>query len=269
MTKIAADKADGLKLLEDFILSKTNQSNTYALLFENEGVFSVHEYVQRPCYGEMRMYNKTHPGLVQDQVQMPGDLNRKFPDGTPIAVAITTGTNIGALAMRKYMYSSESPYKAAFKSIRWVGPENAERGFILDDTSFDPTVLIHALISGQRYFNPQKFDSFAKLYGNDVALLLIEANQFYGENVTANFGYVTSPKMNLRRWFAGEPRNISVNAETLHDRAVYNRPDLAFIFDNEDKKDETDTIETVLPGYFRGKSIPITEFVEAVKKFQQ
>lgn len=265
--KIAADQAEGLKLLEDFILSHTQQSNTYALLFVNDGVFTVHEYVQRPCYGEMRMYNKTHPGEVKDSVQMPGDLNRKFPDGTPIAVAITTGTDYAKLPMRKFMYSANSPYKNAFKSIRWVGPEGAERGFILDDTTFDPTVLIHALISGQRYFSHTIFDRLSSKFGSKIALLLIEANSITGESVVANFGYVTSPKMNLVKYFSGEPRNISVNAETLHDRAVYNRPDLAFIFDNEDKKDETDTLETILPGYFRGKQYSVSEFAAAVQKY--
>ena len=267
MTQIKVKtKEEGVKALEDFIARMTSSSNTYALLFENDGVFSVHEYVSRPCYGEMRMYNKTHPGLVQDKVDMPGDLNRRFPDGTPLAVAVTTGSQFERLPMRKYMYSSESPYKAAFQSIRWVGEEGKERGFILDDTNFDPTVLIHALISGQRYFNHANFEKFSKEYGPLIALLLIEANHVQGLNVQANFGYVTSPRMNLVRYLSGVPRNISVNAKTLHDRAVYNRPDLAFIFDNEGKSDK-DTLETILPGYFRGKQYSISEFAAAVQKF--
>lgn len=221
---------------------KANPGPTnYCMVFENEGKLKLYKYKNRPCNGEMRPYSDTHPEEVDDGIERPSDLSIDFPDGHPVAIGLCRNSvvsgEIDAMYVDFVMFSPESPYRNVFpegtvqlrKDVLGVVEST-----VLLNTDVDATVLLHAIIF-RRNIRHSKFHVLSQKYGCLVAFIhcLTATTCWSSSKQTPYFGYVTSPYVNVERMVKANPLELSGNANSFHDRGVYNRPHLAMIWNDD------------------------------------
>lgn len=199
--------------------SSGQEGHSYDLISFNEGKFIKTSYRNRPCFGEMRPYEKTHPKEVKDGVRMPGDLHVRFPDGNPVAYGIARNMWAGNTAVQFVVDSEDSPFRSVFSLAEKIRDKNNDViGLVFLDLDLDPTLLVHGL-RYCRSLNDKLFRDYVKAGATKLeALTLLFTGQFNWSN------YNWSDRNNLKRFYEGQPVNHSVNHEKYIDRAVYNRP---------------------------------------------
>lgn len=213
-------------------------AHTYKLVSINADQLSITEYVSRPCWGEIRPYAKTHPEEVKDGVTMPGDLHIRFPDGNPVALAIALRTNAAPHPeyhneWRKFIFSEESPWKSVMKGLEI---RTDDKGFLKSivflNTRVDPTVLVHALKESRGHPRKDLTDKGASF--TEAYFLSHQIAWGYGIAdgcLVQSFGdYMLTINSSMTRVFNGKPLELSVNANTLFERGVYNRPKIESVF---------------------------------------
>ncbi len=193
--------------------------NSYKIVTLNEGKFVVTDYKNRPCFGEMRPYHKTHPKEVNDKVSMPGDLHIRFPDGNPVGYAIHQSHWVSNDAAQFLLNSDESPFRSVFSLAEKIRDKNNKvMGLVFLDLDLDPTLLVHGLRLCKGLDN-KRFNGFVKAGATlPEAFALLHTGPFYWSS------YYWSDRNNLKRVVEGNPINHSVNHKSYIDRAVYNRP---------------------------------------------
>lgn len=206
-----------------------NGHNSYWIISSHEDKLTKTEYLNRPCWGEMRPYQKTHPKEVTDSVRMPSDLSIRFPDGNPVGLGVVMlPQTIEYLdEYRSWVFSLESPWRSVMSEIDIRRNEDGKiiSVFFLN-TKIDPTVLVCALQASREAGNHRLRSVGVKGTPLFLTSHLLQHNYpEYGKiTVAKSHDYYVSGDSNIIRVMRGEPCQISINANTLFERGVYNRP---------------------------------------------
>ena len=213
--------------------------HSYSLLFQDGEEYQDYKFLRRPCYGEMRPYQKDYPDEVSDDVVKPSDLPHVFPKGSPVAYAVHL---INKAETYQYIFSQESPWQQAFKNAEIISIGD-EKVLYSEDTEIDPTLFVHGLMY-HRGANEYVTRLLKKGLPFDIATLL-------GANVPNSYGYpllyMFAPFMSCSRFLCNKPQNLSSNAKTFRERGVYNRPRISYIWTDTKRKD---SLKNLFPDLF-------------------
>lgn len=220
----------------------------FNIVIEDEGRLSVIEYKNRPCYGELRKYERTHPGdCTQPEVRWPADLTQGFPrKGTPVGLGLRfnhfnsdvshnkiEGDNRVTLnKMAEFIFSKHSPWKKGFEKGKYVeityDSDGNVCGVVLRSSHFDPTVLINLIFCLRSSWHNNKiemYNSVRSLGLGEKASWLYIASQVSQFIPFYNFN---SSNISLKRFFDQNPQDLT--GGSWHDRWDYNRPKVMNIF---------------------------------------
>ena len=122
------------------------------IIYTDGGIQNVRE--NQPCYGELRKYEKTHPGeCTQPANAKPGDLRSPFPAGTPTMLEVpfftsTYGASTPSEATDKLFlafFGVTSPWLAGFGEVEFVkGSKDHIEGIRIPDLTIDATVTVNS-----------------------------------------------------------------------------------------------------------------------------
>lgn len=251
-------------------LDELNTAISYAILMENDGKAEVHLRDDQPCYGELRKYEKTHPGQCtgdQGKVGRPDDLNHPFPDGKPVGLVISfkswvfhnVDLGVDPKDVDEYFSYFFSPLLSPFArglggQTEIIRQDDQVAGVILYDMRLDPTVLIDLLLltkylgfddglgrlSNYRRAGLSWEEAALATYTIYQDITVAVFNRY--NHIAAMDPYVTSPKIDVRRFLAGDP--LDLTGGLFEDRFDYNRPKIHDIF-NPRKGDEIGVAERI------------------------
>lgn len=222
--------------LKEFLI-QDDLGIAFSLVMRDEtGKLSFHERIHQPCWGELRKYKKTHGDECTKPIDTrPSDLFHPFPKGIPEALGIHMNTETDYC---KFLLSDNSPWVRGFGSNSNI--LIYDFGFILLDTSIDPTVLVNLLRSmsrGDRFSKRSAlFDSLIKKGLSPIQALfpvtftgLDSCYESYTKmGVPPPDTYSNSVKVDVKRFLAKNPHDLT--GGTLRDRCDYDRKNLAKIF---------------------------------------
>lgn len=194
----------------------------------------------QPCYGELRKYERTHPGeCTQPKDSRPGDLRHPFPTGNPVEIYInTTMSSTGPNDLTEYALSNESPFAKGLKDAKMICSENGVRKGVLISADIDPTITVNF------FKNINKYSSrsiLAKGYS-----LLKDAGFSYDEVLLFGYlndtnpmtqisipnGYTTPTQVSVKRFLGKNPKDLT--GGLLSQRVDYNRKSMHEIFQYDD-----------------------------------
>lgn len=262
---------------------------SFALLMEHEGKAEIHLRDHQPCYGELRKYEKTHPGECtgdQGKVVRPPDLEHPFPKGRPIGLVINFGPWVQnclrvkgisyekSFAYFSYFFSPKfSPFsKGLGQDVEIIHEDQKVSGVVFYDMCLDPTILVDLLLLTKNFGEDLTLDRFANY--REAGMTFEEAalacytiyqdctkpNVYQYGNIMAQDAYVASPKINVGRFLRGGPQDLT--GGMFEDRFDYNRPKIHDIF-NPRKGDEIGVAERISKKY--GKKPKIEDVVSEIR----
>lgn len=234
---------------------KMSGCNFALAIRRDDGIVRVFQRPNQPCQGgEMRKYEKTHPGdCTRPKDPRPGDLTMPFPDGTPEAVSVHFnmvrphaddtipvsyyGATIkpGWTEFLTALYGPNSPYIKGFGS-----PENVEllyegdhpHGILFKDTSFDPTVFVNSLqfLNTMKAVYPvyMKYRNAGFTEAESLLFMMLCNSDVEDGYVMGTYPYYFPVNASFRRILEGKPHDLS--GGTFRDRFDYNRPQVQSLF---------------------------------------
>jgi hypothetical protein len=193
----------------------------------------------QPCYGELRKYEKTHPGeCTQPLNGKPGDLHSPFPAGTPTSLEVPFGQFAYGYAgwslseatdkLFETMFSTESPWVAGFGEVELIRMDKFIYGIRLPDLTIDPTVLVNCF-KNFRATLPRAAE-FAELVDaglteNEALVALTLNNGGSLKNGIGATGAYSGPVIfSAKRFFQQKPNDLT--GGYLKDRIDYNRTNM-------------------------------------------
>lgn len=261
----------------DIAKANTLQGIAY-ILYTDKGEFVRQN---QACYGELRKYEKTHPGeCTQPHNPKPGDLHSPFPEGTPLALLMPfnrMGNHTGDTdAVAELLFSEKSPWVSGFGKTTFFKNDHGNlHGIIINDLNIDPTVLVNLFKTMQQVMQPQAAKNIVDLineglepYEAIAAMMLNSGNYSYG--ALAVPAYTQSTQFSAKKFFTQRPNDLT--GGVLRDRIDYNRTDMhkPFWGNLEDGGIDwtAELVKAGLPKYtYSSKSpgITISDFVPKVK----
>lgn len=249
----------------------SDQSGTsYCIVVQNDsGEYEYHDRTHQPCIGgEFRKYKKTHgEDCTRPDDFRPNDLHFPFPKGKPCAVGYWwpyMGENHKQEI--SLLFSERSPWIKGFgssESIHFIPSDENDntyrrsmispspkdnaycKGFILKHGKIDPTVWISFLKRLQCISSMTNL--FTKAIEADFseteALVLstfvtsITYDTWTNKHYVGGNDYAFAPNSSLKKFINQESEDLT--GGTWEDRFDYNRPELALIFKDKEKKNDS------------------------------
>lgn len=189
---------------------------------------AVVDFPCQPCYGNLRPYMTDYPDEVKDEVYKPSDLTQVFPVGKPQYLVITA--NDGGV-LTDFIFSNRSPWKSATSKAEYIKTGGGNRFYRFRDLSFDPTVLVSALMVNR------------SLARSDVTKEILKTGSVASDEdlpkfiflwAWSGFDMYSLQKPSYERFFGHQPNQLTAENKTLAERGVYNRPDISTLFQGDD-----------------------------------
>lgn len=246
----------------EFIHNKVG-TLAFGFVTDIDGVLTMHERWNQPCYGEMRPYGVTHKDMIpedQKKVRKPGDLTTPFPDkGNPVLAFLALSRNFTGYGEKErnawkdflnvVLDQETSPWRIVLKDIEVVtGNHGVPVGIIFPDTHIPPTVLINlwmyirnrtdcmeawALL---RDTYPDKDKNVLLLMFTGLMLTTYDpmtGKAYDDKRLLFNWygDYYLAQNLAVQNFLNGTPK---VDEPTFYERGAYNRPELHLVFGKGD-----------------------------------
>lgn len=243
-------KTETIDALVAFVRKPTGYGYQYILAMDQDGQEVVVERTGEPCYGGLRKYKSTHgEDCTQKETYKPGDLNKPFPEGIPLAVGFPLTASAETLPIVNYLWSDKSPFRKGFSSekdlLRVEDAKGTLQGFVLLETDVDPTVMVNLAKITRVYVGglAAKFNTLVKegateleawiacaLGGGTMSISAINTNT-----------YMFPALASIRRIKEADPRDVT--GGTFKKRFDYNRKDIQDIFSAHNETGKPDEKE--------------------------
>lgn len=259
MSLTLTDK-ETVEKVHKFVSSSYKMAYAFCIVVEHEGEIQIHERVNQPCWGELRIH--------YNDIYKPGDLFDPFPEGTPIGFGIGLNYRYDQ-SFLKWVFSSDSPWVNIHQEGFTLVKDKADNtiGFIHQNSQIDPTLFISMLINSRQ--DSSVFFHFVDM-GIPEKIAWWMSNNFYkyDSKIWKLKPYDSPPyhlnhRLNVKRWLNNNPQNITLEAPTFYERGVYNRQYLADIWTDKDSI----TVRSLFSN--PNSSITVETLLEVSQKIQE
>lgn len=211
---------------------------SYIFATKLDGKEVLHPRAVQPCYGELRKYKRTHGDQATKPENRPGDLHWPFPEGTPIGACFpfeNGGTEEFDTYVR-FLFSDKSPWVRGFgseKNVEFVLDEKGHvKSVIIDDSHFDPTVLVNLLKVIQSNL-VSGFTRWLKAGASELEAILM--SNFGVLNRFCPNTYIWPLSLDVPAFFSQNSRDLT--GGTWHDRMDYDRKNMHCIFERKGQRE--------------------------------
>lgn len=200
--------------------------NRFCIVMRQEdGEITFHDYISRPCYGEMRPYGKDSS---RPEDRKPGDLRQEFPNkGEPIACCVAFMP--GRMNAIKDFFNTENLWKDSLKPGEFEFYEDeGVTGVMYFYSDVDPTILVNSWLTFKRLISGrhEEYSKLIKSHSDPRAVTLAMANF-----PNAHSQYYLSNMVDLERVRKIKPHDLS--GGLWNKRTAYNRPEVSDLYKGE------------------------------------